>query len=67
MGADLTAYAAALLGSIGRALFPDGLQGTARRNAWRAMVADAGRARARHEAEAALDRLTRPQGSAANG
>ena len=36
------------------AVAPHGGQGTARRNAWAAMAADAARARARREAAAAL-------------
>jgi hypothetical protein len=36
------------------ALWPDGGQGTARRNAWSAMVADTKRARERESVEAAV-------------
>ncbi|GEB53138.1 MULTISPECIES: hypothetical protein [Streptomyces] len=37
--------------------------GTARRNAWRAVQEDRARARARREAQAALDAALRPQPS----
>lgn len=48
----------------GRAVFlsvlPDGGQLGSRRNAWSAMSVNAGRARARHEAAAALDAAAAP-------
>ena len=44
------------LQSVALTLLPHGGQGTARRNAWAAMSADAVVARSRREADAALDR-----------
>ena len=42
--------------SLFLAVLPHGGQGTARRNAWRAMSSDVVQARARREAEQAVDR-----------
>lgn len=66
---NFSGYADGLLHLAARtamAMFPDGGQGTARRNAWRAMVADAAVARARREAEDALARVTAPAGVTVN-
>jgi hypothetical protein len=48
-------------------LLPHGGQGQARRNAWAAMSADAVRARARREADAALSLAARRRALAALG
>ena len=53
-------------------LLPHGGQNLARRNAWASMAVDAGRARARHEADAALSHAAASYGTdaqpiAANG
>jgi hypothetical protein len=43
-----------MLRTLVMAVWPDGGQGTARRNAWAAMVVDAKRSRDRADADAAL-------------
>jgi hypothetical protein len=53
LGQHLTAVPSRLLtvaGGVARTVVPDGGQRTARRNAWRAMVADRERAAGRREA-----------------
>lgn len=53
LGQHLTAFPSRLLtvaGGVARTVAPDGGQRTARRNAWRAMVADRERAAGRREA-----------------
>ncbi|HVY10885.1 MAG TPA: hypothetical protein VHB18_12160 [Mycobacteriales bacterium] len=49
------------------AVWPDGGQGTARRNAWSAMVADTKRARERESVEAAVRRAAAPREEALIG
>lgn len=48
--------AAATAESVLLTVLPHGGQGTARRNAWRAMSSDAAEARARREAQVAVER-----------